>query len=137
MSAGDSDLKLHAVDLPVLKCAKGHAAPVHREFMVWLIHELRDRCVPSIAAGEPKGLLFKKYHCACGAELAAKPGRNGSFSFDLAYPESPAFKVEFELPVYKCGGCGKEQARSAKDLAANTPMTIAALNDAAGFPHSG
>jgi hypothetical protein len=41
------------------------------------------------------------------------------------------------MPVYKCTGCGKEQLRSAKELQGHAAQAIAALNDAAGFPHSG
>jgi hypothetical protein len=137
VSAAEHPVRLNLLGLPVLSCANGHHAPVHRDFMVWLLHELRDKHVPSIPGGEAKGMLFKKYHCACGAELPAQPARSASFGFDMAYPESPAFKAEIEVPVYKCGSCGKELARSAKEMAAAAPAAVAALNDAAGFPHSG
>ena len=56
---------------------------------------------------------------------------------DLAYQGAPAFKAELDMPVYKCTGCGKEQLRSTKELQGHTAQAIAALNDAAGFPHSG
>jgi len=105
--------------------------------MLWLLREVREKCVPAVPAGEAKGMLFKKYHCACGAELSAKPARAGTYAFDLNFPESPAFKVELETAVYRCAGCAKEFARSAKELAAAMPDAIVALNDAAGFPHSG
>lgn len=137
LSVGDSPLKLHVLGLPMLKCAKGHAEPVHRDFMVWLLHELREKCAPAVPGGEAKGMLFRKYHCACGAELPARPERSGSFAFELAYPESPAFKAELEVALCKCGSCGKEQARSTKELAGAVPQAVVALNDAAGFPHSG
>jgi hypothetical protein len=136
VSAGEAPLKLNLLGLPVLQCTKGHAAPVHRDFMVLLMRELRDKCVPKVPGGEAKGMLFKKYHCACGRELP-KPERGASFPFDIALEGVPAFKLEIEAQVAKCPGCGKEQALSAKDLAAATPETVAALNDAAGFPHSG
>jgi hypothetical protein len=137
VSAGEPPVRISMSGFPVLACAKGHHAPVHRDFMVWLMHELRDQHAKAIPAGEAKGMLFKKYHCACGAELPAQPARNASFAFDLAYPDVPAFKGAIEVPVYTCGSCGKEQARSAKEIAGATPAAIAALNDAAGFPHSG
>jgi hypothetical protein len=137
VSAGEAPLALRMLGFPVLQCAKGHSAPVHRDFMIWLMHELRDRCVPAIPAGEAKGMLFKKYHCACGRELPAKPERTGSFAFELAFEGAPAFKAEIETPVYRCPGCGKEQAHAAKDLSGATPGLVASLNDAAGFPHSG
>ena len=135
--AGESGpLKMTVYGMPAGKCAKGHAVPVHRDFLLWLLHELRER-QGGLAAAEAKGMLFKKYHCGCGAELPAQPARSATFGFDMAYPESPAFTVEIEVAVYKCPGCGKEQARSAKDVAGATPAAVAALNDAAGFPHSG
>jgi hypothetical protein len=136
VGAAESPVRLHLLGLPVLACAKGHRAPVHRDFMVWLMRELREKQVPAIPAGEAKGMLFKKYHCACGAELPTQAAREAAFAFDLAYAEAPAFRGEIEVPVYKCGGCGKEVARSAKELAGATPVAVAALNDAAGFPHS-
>ena len=39
VSAGESPLKLTLSGMPVLKCAKGHAAPVHRDFLLWLMRE--------------------------------------------------------------------------------------------------
>jgi len=137
VSAGEAPVRISMTGFPVFACAKGHHSPVHRDFMVWLMHELRDRHLNAIPAGEAKGMLFKKYHCACGAELPSQPARNASFAFDLAYPDAPAFKGAIEVPVFTCGSCGKEQARSAKEIAGATPAAIAALNDAAGFPHSG
>ena len=41
------------------------------------------------------------------------------------------------MPLYKCTGCGKEQIRSAKQLHGHVAQSVMALNDAAGFPHSG
>jgi hypothetical protein len=137
LSAGEAALRLQLSGLPVHACGKGHHAPVHGEFMLWLLRELRGTQLPSIPAGEARGLLFKKYHCACGAELPAQPAGGSSRGFDMAFPEAPAFRMEIETPLYKCAGCGKEQARSAKELAGAVTGAIVALNDAAGFPHSG
>ena len=137
VSAADGPVRLHLLGLPVFACGKGHRAPVHREFMVWLMREVREKHALAIPGGEAKGMLFKKYHCACGAELPAQAAREASFGFDLAFPEAPPFRGAFELPVYQCSGCGKEQVRSGKELAGVAPAVVAALNDAAGFPHSG
>ena len=136
VSAEDAPLKLSVSGMPAAKCAKGHAAPIDRDFMLWLIRELKSRGA-ALPAGEAKGMLFKKYHCACGAELAAKSEKRQSFPMELAYQGAPAFKAEIEMPVFKCTGCGKEQLRSAKELQGHTAQAIASLNDAAGFPHSG
>jgi DNA-directed RNA polymerase subunit RPC12/RpoP len=136
VSAEDAPLKLTVTGMPAAKCAKGHAAPIDRDFMLWLIQELKIRG-GSLAAGEAKGMVFKKYTCACGKELESKSEKRQSFPLDLAYQGAPAFKAELDMPVYKCTGCGKEQLRSAKELQGHAAQAIAALNDAAGFPHSG
>jgi len=130
-------LKLTARGMPALVCAKDHHAPVHGDFMIWLIQELRAR-EAQFVAGKEQGMIFKKHLCGdCGKELAAKPERRQAFPFDLAYAETPPFKVEIEMPLYKCSGCGKEQIRSAKDLHNHIPPAMVEINDAAGFPHSG
>ncbi len=137
ITAGEAAMRLHLSGLPVHACAKGHHAPVHGDFMLWLLRELRGTQLPGIPSGEAKGMLFKKYYCACGAELPAQPAGNASRGFDMAFPEAPTFRLEIETPLYKCAGCGKEQARSAKELSGAMPEAIVSLNDAAGFPHSG
>jgi hypothetical protein len=104
--------------------------------MLWLIHEVKARGA-TLPAGSEKGLLFKKYSCACGAELLAKPERLESFPFELSYTAAPAFKAEIGMPLYRCAACGKEQLRSAKELQGHTAQVIMSLNDAVGFPHSG
>jgi hypothetical protein len=136
IQAANAPLKVTALGMPVARCARGHAFPVDDDFMLWLMHELKER-EGSFDAGEEKGMLFKKYLCACGTELAAKPERTRAFVLDLAYDEAPPFKVELEMPVYKCAGCGKEQLHSHKAIRGPTSFAIARLNDAAGFPHSG
>jgi hypothetical protein len=136
LSAEDAPLKLTVTGMPAAMCAKGHAAPVDREFMLWLIHELKGRGA-SLPGAEEKGMLLKKHICACGKELASKSERRQAYPFDLAYQGAPAFKAELDMPVFKCTGCGKEQLRSTKAVQAHTSQAIAALNDAAGFPHSG
>jgi hypothetical protein len=136
LSAEAAPLKITAFGMPAAKCSGDHAAPIDDEFMLWLIHELKAR-EASLPAGEEKGLLFKKYLCACGAELASNSENRQAFLLDLAYEGAPAFKVGLEMPVYKCTRCGKEQLRSHKAIQGRTAHGIARLNDAAGFPHSG
>jgi len=137
VSGEDGPLKLTLLDLPVFACPKGHKAPVHGDFMIWLIRETRAR-EAQIAAGKEEGLLFKKHLCgACGKELAPKPERRQVFPYELKYEELAPFKLQVEMPVYKCTGCGKEQIRSTKDLHARVPSAMVAINDGAGFPHSG
>lgn len=136
-SAEDGPLKLTVQSMPVLECPKHHRAPVHRDFMIWLIQEIRAR-EPQFAAGKEQGMLFKKHLCGqCGAELAAKPERRQAFPFDLTYEGSAPFRLEIEMPLYKCTGCAKEQIRSVKDLHNHVPAAIVGINDGARFPHSG
>ena len=136
LSAEDKPLALRVTGMPAAKCPKGHAAPYDRNFMLWLIHELKARAA-ALPGGEEKGMLLKKYLCACGSELAGKPEKRQAFPFDMAYEGAPAFKAEIDMPVYKCTGCGKEQLRSGKEVQKHAAQAIASLNDAAGFPHSG
>ena len=137
VSGEDPPLKLTVHGMPALVCAKDHKAPIHADFMIWLIQELRVR-EAQFAAGKEQGILFKKHLCGkCGKELAPKPERRQAFPFDLSYKETQPFKIDVEMPLYKCTGCGKEQIRSAKDLHNHIPAAIVGVNDEAGFPHSG
>ncbi len=137
VSGEDGPLKLTALQLPVFACAKNHHVPVHRDFMLWLIQEIRAR-EAQVPAGMEEGMIFKKHLCgACGKELASKSERRQAFPFDLKYEDLAPFKLQLEMPVYKCTGCGKEQVRSTKDLHGHVANAVVGINDGAGFPHSG
>jgi len=104
----DGPLKLSLLEVPVFACAKNHQAPVHRDFMLWLIQEVRAR-EAQIAAGKEEGMIFKKHLCgACGKDLAPKPERRQAFPYELKYEELAPFKLQIEMPLYKCSACGKE-----------------------------
>jgi hypothetical protein len=137
VSAENGPLKMTIHGMPAGKCAKGHAAPVHQDFLLWLLQGVRERLGSVLPAAEAKGLLFKKYLCACGKELAAGAGQRQGFTFDLAYEGAPAFKVELEMPVFKCEGCGKSLLRSLDDLRKAVANGMMDVCDRAGFPHSG
>lgn len=133
----DGPLKVTLLELPVFACAKNHAAPVHGDFMLWLIQEIRAR-ETQIASGKEAGMIFKKHLCGdCGKELAAKSERRQAFPYELKYEELAPFKLQIEMPLYKCTGCGKEQIRSTRDLHGHVPSAMVGINDNAGFPHSG
>jgi hypothetical protein len=137
VSGEDGPLKLTVLEMPVFACAKSHNAPVHGDFMLWLIQQIRAR-EAQIAAGKEEGMIFKKHLCGgCGKELAPKPERRQAFPYELKYEELAPFKLQIEMPLYKCSGCGKEQVRSTKDLHGRVPAAIVGINDGAGFPHSG
>lgn len=132
----DRPLKLALRGMPVGKCPREHAVPAEDDFMLWLIRELKER-VARLPAGTESGmLLFKKYRCACGKELAAKSERAQAFPLDLSYEGLPAFRARLEMPVYKCSGCGKEQLRSHKAIRSHIGPAVVQVHDAAGFPHS-
>ena len=52
VSAEDKPLTLRVSGMPAARCAKGHAAPIDRDFMLWLIHELKNRG-GALPAGNP------------------------------------------------------------------------------------
>jgi hypothetical protein len=136
VTATDGPFKLSVTGMPALRCVKGHSLPVDQEFMVWLIHELKDRGA-ALPAGQAKGMIFSKYLCSCGAELPAKSEQSQVFPLELAYESTPPFKAAVEVPVYKCAACGKAQMRSPKTVTAHAAQATVKLNDAVGFPHSG
>lgn len=136
LNVDEKPLVMKVNGMPVGECPKGHHAPVHRDFMLWLIQQLRER-EARIPAAEEKGMVFKKHYCSCGKELSAKPEARKAFPFDLVYQGAPTFSAELEMPVYRCPTCGKEQIPSQKALHGAIAPAIASLNDAAGFPHSG
>jgi hypothetical protein len=135
LSAEAAPLTLTVEAMPAARCVKNHFSPVDRDFMLWLIHELKER-EAALPAGTESGMIFKKYLCACGKELAPKSERRQAFTQELVYDGYPVFKAEVEMPMYKCGGCGKDQLRSTKEVHKHTSLAIMALNDAAKFPHS-
>ena len=135
--AGESGpLKMTVYGMPAGKCAKGHAAPVHQDFLLWLLQESRQRLGAVLPAAEAKGMLFKKYLCSCGKELPGIPEKTQAFPSELAYEGAPAFRIEFEVPVYTCG-CGKTQLRSLEELRKRFADAMVDICDRAGFPHSG
>lgn len=137
VSGEDGALKLILLDMPVFACAKNHQAPVHRDFMLWLIQQIRER-EPRIAAGRDEGMIFKKHLCGgCGKDLAPKAERRQAFPYELKFEELAPFRLQIEMPLFKCSGCGKEQIRSAKELHGHVPAAMVGINDGAGFPHSG
>lgn len=137
VSGEDGPLKITLLELPVFACAKNHKAPVHRDFVLWLIQEIRAR-EPQIATGKEEGMILKKHLCGeCGKPLASKPERRQAFAYELKYEDLAPFKLQLEMPLYKCTGCGKEQIRSTKDLHGHVPSAMVGINDGAEFPHSG
>src|SRR5258705_11223626 len=136
ISAEHGPLKLTLLEMPVFTCAKNHKAPVHGDFMLWLIHEIRARGA-QITAGKEEGMIFKKHLCGdCGKDLSSKPERRQAHTYELKYEELAPFKVQIEMPLYKCSGWGKEQLPATTHLHRHVPMSVFGINEASGFPDS-
>jgi len=105
--------------------------------MVLLMRELRAHAA-QVPAGEGRGLFFlRKYRCACGGLLEAVAGSTLEHAFELSVTDAEPFTAILALRRHRCSSCGREQARSGREIAAAVPELVRTLNDAAGFPHSG
>jgi hypothetical protein len=83
-------------------------------------------------------MIFKTHLCGgCGKDLAPKPERRQAFPYELKYEDLAPFKLQIEMPLYKCTACGKEQIHSTKDLHGHATQAMVGIYDGAGFPHSG
>jgi hypothetical protein len=127
-------LRLTLENLPALVCPDGHHAPVDADFMLWLIQELKERAA-KLPAAEEKGLLVKKYLCACGAELPPKPDHREIVRESVSYEGGAAFGAVFEFEMHRCAGCGKAQLRSSRQAQADVSHALIGVTDAARFPH--
>ena len=130
------ELQLSVTGIPAHKCPKGHASPIDEDFMIWLMQELKDKA-EALPGGEAKGMLFKKYFCTCGKELPGKSAKRHTFPAEVKYEGKYAIQAGFDLPMFKCEGCGKEQIHSATNARKDVSFAMADVTDEAGFPHSG
>lgn len=129
-------LRLTIEELPALICPYGHRAPIHPDFMFWLIRELKARAA-KIPGGQDKGLFLKKYLCSCGGTLSSKPDHRETVRERLDFQERAQFDAFFDFAMHKCPGCGKSQLRSAREALRDVSHALAGVTDAARFPHSG
>jgi hypothetical protein len=134
----EAPMRLTLRGLPVLACAAPHTYFAGQKFPIWLLNSLVDGELPKVAAGTGKGLVFKKYVCGgCGAVLPSSGGEPRTFSSRLAWNETPAFDVDVTMPFFRCAGCGREQARSAEELAKLLPAALVRAFKAAGLKAPG
>ena len=136
LSGEHGALRLGLENVPARKCPAGHAAPVDTEFMLWLLVELKERA-EALPGGTEKGMIFKKHFCECGKELPAHPQGRKVYPAELSYEGKHAIRAAFDVPAYKCEGCGKEQVRSATEIRKDTSHAMVGVTDKAGFPHAG
>jgi hypothetical protein len=137
--AGDeAPIRLTLRNLPVLSCPAPHRYFVGQPFPLWLLNTLVDGEAPRIPAGREKGLLFRKYACqGCGAALPATGSEMRTFTSRLAWQETPAFEADISVPVRRCPSCGREQARSAAELAKLLPAALVNAFRSAGLKAPG
>ncbi|HEY5632753.1 MAG TPA: hypothetical protein VIT02_03230 [Burkholderiaceae bacterium] len=122
----DKELAVAVRALNVLECANGHRQFTRADSPLELLKHLVEEDEPELPAGEEKGLFFKHFHCNdCGKELLPKPDHRHTFSVEPGLPDQPGLKVDLTMAVYKCGGCGKEQLHSLKELCKLTPTALA------------
>lgn len=137
--AGDeSPMRLAIRGFPVLACEAPHRYFLGQKVPIWLLNELLDGELPKIPVGAEKGLIFRKYVCGgCGAALPASGSEPMTFSSAHAWNETPGFAVDVTVPVFRCGGCGREQARSGTELAKLLPAALVHAFKAAGLKAPG
>jgi hypothetical protein len=134
----EAPIRLTLRGLPVLACAAPHRYFVAHGFPVWLLNALVETEAPRIPAGREKGLLFRSYACGeCGAPLPTARGETKTFASRLAWRETPAFEAEVLVPVCRCAACGREQARSAAELAKLLPAALVHAFKSAGLKAPG
>jgi DNA-directed RNA polymerase subunit RPC12/RpoP len=137
-SGDEAPMRVTLQGLPILACPAPHRYFVGQGFPIWLLNALVDGELAKVPAGTEKGLLFKKYACgACGAVLPAAGGEPRTFTSSLAWKETPGFTVDVSVPVYRCAQCGREQARSAAELAKLLPAALVHAFKAAGLKAPG
>jgi len=134
ISGEEKDLSVTLKGLPVLVCEGGHKQFLRAGFALELLNHLVEEDEPQLPAGEAKGLLFKHFKCAtCGHELLAKPDHRHTFTLELSLPDTAQFRVDLTSPVYKCGGCGREQLHSLKEVRKLTPEALVHAFKSAGI----
>ncbi len=118
-------LQVTLIQLPSWVCPN-----LHRRFAVpdfpLLLERVAGEEMAKLPAGEKRGVLFKHYHCrACGAKLGDGEARTETFDFDVAFKGLAPFRVELDVPVYRCVSCGKEQMRSFQKMRQLMPPAMA------------
>lgn len=58
-----------------------------------------------------KGILKKNHYCRkCDADLMGLKARRRRFTLDVAYRDTPPFKIDIEMPAIPCRSCGTSNA---------------------------
>ena len=138
VTGDESPMRLELRNLPVLACEAPHRYFPGHGFPIWLLNALVDGELAKIPAGVEKGLLFRKYACGgCGAPLPSEGSEPWTFSSTLSWNETTGFAVDITMPVVRCASCGREQARSAAELAKLLPAALVHAFKDAGIKSPG
>ena len=130
----DGALAVTIHSLKLLTCPAGHKQFLRAEFPLELLNHLMQEDEPQLPAGDEKGLIFKHFFCHdCGQELKPKPDHRHSFSIQPGLADQSELRVDLTMAVYRCGGCGKEQLHSLKELHKLTPAALVHAFQAAGI----
>ena len=113
----EGGLRLTLTDMPYAACPQGHKRFLSPSFSAQLMDLVVDpdryRDLPSAVK---KGRFAKHYHCpACGQELPSAPTGHRTLEVAAEIGKAAPFRVAVEVPVFKCGGCGKESIHSAAE----------------------
>ncbi|MBI5484210.1 MAG: hypothetical protein HY888_07095 [Deltaproteobacteria bacterium] len=116
-SGVEGGVKVTIEAMPAAVCGQGHKRFVYPMFAGMLMDMVMDedtyRFTPSAVK---KGLFTKRYHCpGCDQELPGMPTGQKSCEMTAEFKHADPFKLQVDVPVYKCGGCGKEFIHSSKD----------------------
>ena len=115
----EGGLKLSVQQMPSLICGQGHKRFIHIEFAAQLMDLMASPdTFSSIPSAARKGLFKKHYHCPrCDVELPALPTGRQTLEVVADLSKAEPFKVQVEVPIFECGGCGKASIHSAEETA--------------------
>jgi len=113
----EGGLKLTVNEMPALICAQGHKRFIHIEFAAQLMDLMMSPEVFSrIPCARQKGLFKKRYHCPrCDVELPESQTGHQKVEVVAELRKAEPFKVLVDVPVFRCGGCGKDSIRSVEE----------------------
>ena len=113
----EGGVKITIPAMPAVVCAQGHKRFVFPAFAALLMdHVMDEELYAPLPSAVKKGLFTKRYHCSgCGLELPESPTGSRAKEILVEIKHVEPFKVQIEVPVYKCASCGIEQIHSAEE----------------------
>ncbi|MCO5099171.1 MAG: hypothetical protein M9884_17140 [Rhodocyclaceae bacterium] len=113
----EGGLRLTISDMPYDACAQGHKRFLNRTFAAQLMDlMLNPATYQKLPIATEKGFFKKTYLCpACAHELPDAPTDAQRLEVRAEIDAAQPFKVEVDVPVYTCAGCGKACIHSIKE----------------------